>query len=45
MRPPAERLWTGIGNTIPLVCQGWGSTTGAYRCFSNERVTRCRSAP
>jgi hypothetical protein len=34
-----ERLWNGIGDSIPLVCQDWANTKAAYRFFSNERVS------
>lgn len=34
-----ERLWTGIGDSIPLVCQDWANTKAAYRFFSNDRVS------
>src|SRR4051794_25607144 len=33
-----ERLWSGIGQTIPLACQDWASTKAAYRFLSNDRV-------
>lgn len=33
-----ERLWSGIGQTIPFACQDWASTKAAYRFLSNERV-------
>jgi hypothetical protein len=34
-----ERLWMGIGQTIPFACQDWANTKGAYRFLSNERVS------
>jgi hypothetical protein len=34
-----ERLWSGIGQTIPFACQDWSSTKAAYRFLSNERVS------
>ena len=34
-----ERLWSGIGQTIPFACQDWASTKAAYRFLSNERVS------
>jgi len=34
-----ERLWNGVGETIPLACQDWANTKAAYRFFSNERVS------
>ncbi|WP_253959036.1 IS4/Tn5 family transposase DNA-binding protein [Paraburkholderia fungorum] len=34
-----ERLWSGIGQTIPFACQDWSSTKVAYRFLSNERVS------
>jgi hypothetical protein len=33
-----ERLWSGIGESIPFVCQDWANTKAAYRFFSNDRV-------
>lgn len=33
-----SKLWDGIGETIPLVCQDWANTKAAYRFFSNPRV-------
>jgi hypothetical protein len=34
-----QRLWTGVGESIPFVCQDWANTKAAYRFFANERVT------
>jgi hypothetical protein len=34
-----ERLWSGVGQTIPFACQDWANTKGAYRFLSNERVS------
>src|ERR1700742_4487912 len=34
-----EKLWAGIGQTIPFACQDWASTKAAYRFFSNDRVS------
>jgi hypothetical protein len=34
-----ERLWSGMGQTIPFACQDWASTKAAYRFLSNERVS------
>lgn len=34
-----ERLWSGVGETIPFACQDWANTKGAYRFLSNERVS------
>lgn len=34
-----EHLWSGLGDSIPLVCQDWANTKAAYRFFSNERVS------
>src|ERR1700709_1903144 len=34
-----ERLWMGVGQTIPFACQDWANTKGAYRFLSNERVS------
>lgn len=39
LRVLVERLWNGIGEPIPLVCQDWANTKAAYRFFSNERVS------
>ncbi|WP_232072599.1 transposase DNA-binding-containing protein [Paraburkholderia pallida] len=33
-----ERLWKGLGQTIPLACQDWANTKAAYRFLDNERV-------
>ncbi|MFT0175280.1 transposase, partial [Paraburkholderia mimosarum] len=33
-----ERLWKGMGQTIPLACQDWANTKAAYRFQDNERV-------
>jgi hypothetical protein len=34
-----EQLSSGIGESIPLVCQDWANTKAAYRFFSNEHVS------
>jgi len=34
-----EQLSTGLGESIPMVCQDWTNTKAAYRFFSNERVS------
>jgi hypothetical protein len=34
-----ERLWSGMGQTIPFACQDWASTKAAYRFLSNDRVS------
>lgn len=34
-----ERLWSGIGQTIPFACQDWAATKAAYRFLSNNRVS------
>jgi len=34
-----EQLSTGVGESIPLVCQDWANTKAAYRFLSNERVS------
>jgi len=34
-----ERLWKGMGQTIPLACQDWVNTKAAYRFMDNERVS------
>ena len=33
------RLAGGTGESMPLACQDWANTKGAYRFFSNPRVT------
>lgn len=33
-----ERLWKGMGQTIPLACQDWANTKAAYRFMDNDRV-------
>ena len=33
-----QRLSSGPGESIPLVCQDWANTKGAYRFLDNERV-------
>jgi hypothetical protein len=34
-----EKLWAGMGQTIPFACQDRASTRAAYRFFSNDRVS------
>jgi hypothetical protein len=34
-----ERLWKGMGQTIPLTCQDCANTTAAYRFMDNDRVS------
>ena len=34
-----ERLWKGMGQTIPLACQDWANTKAAYRFMDNDRVS------
>jgi hypothetical protein len=34
-----EKLWAGMGQTIPFACQDWASTKAAYRLLSNDRVS------
>ncbi|SKD03865.1 IS4/Tn5 family transposase DNA-binding protein [Paraburkholderia hospita] len=34
-----EKLWEGMGQTIPFACQDWASTRAAYRFLSNDRVS------
>jgi hypothetical protein len=34
-----ERLWKGMGQTIPLACQDWANTKAAYRFLDNDRVS------
>jgi hypothetical protein len=34
-----EKLWAGMGQTIPFACQDWASTKAAYRFLSNDRVS------
>src|ERR1700691_463209 len=33
-----EQLSDGIGESIPLVCQGWANTKTAYRFFPTQRL-------
>ena len=33
-----NRLWKGMGQTIPLACQDWANTKAAYRFLDNDRV-------
>src|SRR5690242_15922913 len=37
-----EQLASGVGESIPLVCQDWANTKAAYRFLSNERVSEER---
>jgi hypothetical protein len=39
LRTLLEQLSTGVGESIPLVCQDWANTKAAYRFLSNERVS------
>src|SRR5437868_3045619 len=39
LRNLVEQLSTGVGESIPLVCQDWANTKAAYRFLSNERVS------
>ncbi|MFC0696483.1 IS4/Tn5 family transposase DNA-binding protein [Paraburkholderia humisilvae] len=34
-----EKLWNGMGQTIPFACQDWASTKGACRILSDDRVS------
>ena len=34
-----EKLWDGMGQTIPFACQDWTSTKAAYRFLSNHRIS------
>jgi hypothetical protein len=34
-----ERLWTGMGQSIPFSCQDWANTKAAYRFMDNDRVS------
>lgn len=34
-----EKLWAGMGQTIPSARQDWASTKAAYRFLSNDRVS------
>jgi len=34
-----EKLWGGMGQTIPFACQDWASAKAAYRFLSNDRVS------
>ena len=38
-RKLVEQLSGSLGESIPMVCQDWANTKGAYRFFSNERVS------
>jgi len=38
-RALTEKLWQGIGESIPFACQDWANTKAAYRFLSNDRVT------
>lgn len=31
-----ERLWKGMGQTIPLACQDWANTKAAYPFLDND---------
>ncbi|MFL9912543.1 IS4 family transposase [Paraburkholderia sp. RL17-337-BIB-A] len=33
-----ERLWKGMGQSIPFACQDWANTKAAYRFMDNDRV-------
>jgi hypothetical protein len=33
-----EKLWSGMGQTIPFACEDWAATKAAYRFLSNDRV-------
>ena len=34
-----EQLSGALGESIPMVCQDWANTKGAYRFLYNERVS------
>jgi hypothetical protein len=34
-----DQLSTGVGESIPRVCEDWANTKAAYRFLSNERVS------
>src|SRR5688572_9977399 len=38
-RSLTERLWDGLGESIPFACQDWANTKAAYRFFANDRVS------
>jgi len=38
-RTLTEKLWRGMGESIPFACQDWANTKAAYRFLSNDRVT------
>jgi hypothetical protein len=40
-----DQLSTGVGESIPLVCQGWANTKAAYRFLSDERVSEAILSP
>ena len=33
-----ERLWSCMGQSIPMACQNWCNMKAAYRFFSNPKV-------
>ncbi len=35
-----EKLWKGMGNSIPFACQDRAQTKAAYRFLSNTQVSR-----
>lgn len=42
LRKLIERMDGSIGGSLPFVCQDWASTKGAYRFFSNDRVSEAQ---
>src|SRR5215467_12700318 len=39
LRRLVAQIGSAMGQSIPLVCQGWANTKAAYRFFSNDRVS------
>lgn len=42
LRKLVERMDGAIGGSLPFVCQDWANTKGAYRFFSNDRVSEAQ---
>jgi hypothetical protein len=42
LRKLIERMDGAIGGSLPFVCQDWANTKGAYRFFSNDRVSEAQ---
>ena len=39
LRVLLERMGGAVGKSLPMACQDWASTKGAYRFLSNDRVS------